>query len=433
MNLNQSLLASALLASSFVCFTVAQVAEIDVRGYPNPGGINWADSYLGTDGKCYCDISTYDHDVGDIVVEVKNGYWWRIQDVCESLTPSGISFKEGTSIIYNDNQCGNGPPNNNGDEHLCPGRVDQGRDGCGVIGPAWDISGLDLSDSSKNMKLTKPSNAHQDIRAVVDVVGMRNPKRSWADSYSRNGRCYCVSKFGADSADTFVETSLGWKKQKEICDILGRGPGKLADTPIYNDLQCGNGPSNSMGDEHRCPGRVDMGGDGCGHIGPKWVFNNLPANDPCTDCPDLETVFDDLTDPSTTHDCAWLKRQSQATIDVYCVDSADAFTFCTETCGTCTVPSSCSTPPPTPRPTPRPTPNPTPSPTPRPTPRPTPFPSRAPVKPSDGDCVDAPGEHEMGNKFRTCKWLSIIVKEDAKEWACTLTDGKKCKKTCGLC
>lgn len=39
--------------------------------------------------------------------------------------------------------------------------------------------------------------------------------------------------------------------------------------------RCGNGPPNDQGDEQRCPGRVDLGKEGCGHIGPKWNFEKF--------------------------------------------------------------------------------------------------------------------------------------------------------------
>jgi hypothetical protein len=54
--------------------------------------------------------------------------------------------------------------------------------------------------------------------------------------------------------------------------LLGPGPGITDDTPLYNDVQCGNGPPNDAGDEHTCPGRVDIGSEGCGHVGPRWNF-----------------------------------------------------------------------------------------------------------------------------------------------------------------
>ena len=65
---------------------------------------------------------------------------------------------------------------------------------------------------------------------------------------------------------------MGRMTVREVCDMLGDGPG-VGNNPVYNDVQCGNGPANNAGDEDDCPGRVDMGRDGCGQIGPKWNFS----------------------------------------------------------------------------------------------------------------------------------------------------------------
>jgi hypothetical protein len=42
--------------------------------------------------------------------------------------------------VYNDIQCGNGPPNDAGDETVCPGRTDHGKEGCKYIGPTWKFN-----------------------------------------------------------------------------------------------------------------------------------------------------------------------------------------------------------------------------------------------------------------------------------------------------
>jgi len=46
------------------------------------------------------------------------------------------------------------------------------------------------------------------------------------------------------------------------------GPGIEFADAIYNDINCGNGPANNAGDEDWCPGRVDLGADGCVVAGP---------------------------------------------------------------------------------------------------------------------------------------------------------------------
>lgn len=73
----------------------------------------------------------------------------------------------------------------------------------------------------------------------------------------------------------------------EACELAGEGP--QGDRVYYNDIQCGNGPANSAGDEDWCPGRVDLGPnnkDGCMVIGPKWPFATeapAPAPSPAQD------------------------------------------------------------------------------------------------------------------------------------------------------
>lgn len=92
---------------------------------------------------------------------------------------------------------------------------------------------------------------------------------SWADSYSVDGRCYCASTFDHNIADIEVDTPAGPRTVLEVCEAIGPGPG-IEGNPIYNDIQCGNGPANDAGDEDWCPGRVDQGETGCCIAGPTW-------------------------------------------------------------------------------------------------------------------------------------------------------------------
>lgn len=91
----------------------------------------------------------------------------------------------------------------------------------------------------------------------------------WADSYSVDGRCYCASTFDHNIADIEVDTPAGPRTVLEVCEAIGPGPG-IEGNPIYNDIQCGNGPANDAGDEDWCPGRVDQGEAGCCIAGPTW-------------------------------------------------------------------------------------------------------------------------------------------------------------------
>jgi hypothetical protein len=92
---------------------------------------------------------------------------------------------------------------------------------------------------------------------------------SWADSYSVDGRCYCASSFDHNIADIMVDTPAGPRTVFEVCEAIGPGPG-IEGNPVYNDIQCGNGPANDAGDEDWCPGRVDEGEVGCCTAGPTW-------------------------------------------------------------------------------------------------------------------------------------------------------------------
>jgi len=117
---------------------------------------------------------------------------------------------------------------------------------------------------------------HPDITRVADIPPeeiVRSPGgNAWKDSYSVGDRCYCDTTFDHDIGDIRVDTSVGNITVVEACEIIGPGPGANG-RPIYNDVQCGNGPANDAGDEDYCPGRVDIGKEGCPQIGPRWNFD----------------------------------------------------------------------------------------------------------------------------------------------------------------
>ncbi|GAA4115705.1 hypothetical protein GCM10022393_15970 [Aquimarina addita] len=100
--------------------------------------------------------------------------------------------------------------------------------------------------------------------------------KSWADSFQANGLCWCDSTFDhdLDDIDKVSYVINGVKRNiKDICDELKNHPlvrNYQSGDPLYNDIQCGNGPANTAIDETQCPGRVDLGRDGCSEIGPKW-------------------------------------------------------------------------------------------------------------------------------------------------------------------
>ena len=117
---------------------------------------------------------------------------------------------------------------------------------------------------------------HPDITRVADIPPediLRNPGgEAWKDSYSVGDRCYCDTTFDHNIGSIRVDTPIGNITVFEACEALGSGPGSNG-RPIYNDVQCGNGPANDAGDEDYCPGRVDIGKEGCPQIGPRWNFN----------------------------------------------------------------------------------------------------------------------------------------------------------------
>lgn len=96
----------------------------------------------------------------------------------------------------------------------------------------------------------------------------------WADSYSVDGRCFCASSFDHNIGGIMVDTPAGPRTVLEVCEAIGPGPG-IGDNPIYNDIQCGNGPANDAGDEDWCPGRVDLGQEGCCTAGPTWDLSGF--------------------------------------------------------------------------------------------------------------------------------------------------------------
>jgi hypothetical protein len=107
-----------------------------------------------------------------------------------------------------------------------------------------------------------------------DVTGRLPNPRTWGDSYSVGDSCYCASSYDHSIGTITVNTPLGVMTTREVCELLGQGPG-IEDRPIYNDIQCGNGPPNDVRHELDCPGRIEHGKNGCRYIGPKWNFSRF--------------------------------------------------------------------------------------------------------------------------------------------------------------
>lgn len=188
----------------------------------------------------------------------------------------------------------------------------------------------------------------EDNTAILNAPGRSdvNPD-TWTDSYSVGNSCYCHTTFDHGIGTVVVDTPLGSMTVRQVCDVLGSGPGATG-RPLYNDIQCGNGPANSAGDEGDCPGRTDWGQNGCKYIGPKWNFapfiHNgpqqpapspapiaIPAPTPTPPAPrsptppplseDLTTVFGNVTgDPNV--DTTWADSYSVGD-SCYCMSTYD--------------------------------------------------------------------------------------------------------------
>lgn len=118
-----------------------------VRIVPNAN--SWKDSYQAN-GFCFCK-SSFDHGVGNFQIPI-NGIGRNIRDICDELKkhPYYRDLANGDPR-YNTIQCGNEPGHDDAitiqgkrikDEKVCPGRVDQGSEGCQCKGPKFDMDWL---------------------------------------------------------------------------------------------------------------------------------------------------------------------------------------------------------------------------------------------------------------------------------------------------
>jgi len=109
----------------------------------------------------------------------------------------------------------------------------------------------------------------------IPTSGQYIPKSAWADSYSVGDVCYCDTNYDTGINSTFSKTPVGILSVPQICTLLPPGPGREG-RPVYNDLQCGNGPGREPDEQpQHCPGRVDHGVEGCGVIGPLWKWDSF--------------------------------------------------------------------------------------------------------------------------------------------------------------
>ena len=116
---------------------------------------------------------------------------------------------------------------------------------------------------------------------IVAVSQEWNPRPNWKDSYAVDGVCYCDSNGYDHNLDSkSADTPIGIQNVVDICETIERvmGQGSTDGRIPYNDIQCGNGPPNDAADELGCPGRVDIGPQGCDQIGPKWDLETAYAD-----------------------------------------------------------------------------------------------------------------------------------------------------------
>lgn len=164
--------------------------------------------------------------------------------------------------------CDDGTQNGDESDVDCGGSCEACNNGASCVSAEDCLSAICMGTCAS------PEGTHPDIVRVADVAGRNPGGRSWADSYSVGDACYCETTFDHNIADIMVDTPVGPRTVRQVCEALGAGPGS-DERPLYNDIQCGNGPANDAGDEDDCPGRVDIGREGCGHIGPRWDLRGL--------------------------------------------------------------------------------------------------------------------------------------------------------------
>ena len=113
----------------------------DVKGYTPPipfGMFLISDSYSVGD-RCYCSNIIGFEGADTPIPDTPLGANVTAAEICDRLGPGPGSMGR---PLYNDAQCGNGPFLGTGDEKSCPGRVDHGPAGCGVVGPKWNFDGV---------------------------------------------------------------------------------------------------------------------------------------------------------------------------------------------------------------------------------------------------------------------------------------------------
>lgn len=113
--------------------TVRLLDMADTGEGPFPFALG-SDSY-SHNGACYC-FEVHAHEgLGEQLVDTPLGQ----MTVDEACARAGPGPGPRGNPLYNDIQCGNGPPGPE-DEVLCPGRSEYGHAGCHHVGPTWVLN-----------------------------------------------------------------------------------------------------------------------------------------------------------------------------------------------------------------------------------------------------------------------------------------------------
>ena len=136
--------------------------------------IGWADSY-SVGGRCYCTYArhSFDHGIGDVVLRHGN-LTHTVREVCDRIvTTFGVGSLQGR-LFYNTVQCGHPPYNDDGmrDEvfDACPGRVDAGRNGCRILGPAFDLAGIYAAEGASEAQPPEDTGTHGGLTSTGDAM-----------------------------------------------------------------------------------------------------------------------------------------------------------------------------------------------------------------------------------------------------------------------
>lgn len=156
-----------------------------------------------------------------------------------------------------------------------------------------------LLSTKKSLLPIMASSAIALLMASAAMAKTWYPNYGWKDSYAVDGVCYCDSNgYDHNLDEKSAPTPVGIKNVVDICNDIRNtlGEGAQQNRIPYNDIQCGNGPANDAADEVGCPGRVDIGPEGCNQIGPKWDLASVYGGVNEEETPEEETPEEETTD-----------------------------------------------------------------------------------------------------------------------------------------